>query len=70
MGASLLRSIGWRGLMPTEQAKVGADNLKLRMFAENIEVGKGGYSYTMSANGFGITKDDKGQETGLVRADF
>ena len=70
MGASLLRSIGWRGLMPSEQAKLGADNVMLRVFSENIEVGKGSYSYTMSANAFGITKDDRGNETGRVRSDF
>ena len=70
MGANVLRSIGWRGLNAAEHGKLKCPNVKGRMFAENIEVGKGEYSYTMSAAAFGITKDDAGRETGKVCEDY
>jgi len=70
MGASVLRSIGWRGLTTAERNKVGADNLKVRVFANNIKVGNGDYDYTLSAESFGITKDDDGNDIGRVRTDF
>ncbi|MEF7617471.1 hypothetical protein V4F39_26415, partial [Aquincola sp. MAHUQ-54] len=69
MGAEVLRSIGWRGLTSVEQQKV-AGNVVLRMCAENIELGRGGYVYTMSARAFGIMRDDSGKDTGQVREDF
>jgi len=70
MGASVLRSIGWRGLTAAEQRRLGMPSLKVRMFAENIEAGRGDYAYGMSAQSFGITKDDTGKDTGQVRTDF
>ncbi|WP_232556737.1 hypothetical protein [Ralstonia solanacearum] len=70
MGASVLRSIGWRGLTHAEQGRVGASNLRVRMFAENSEAGKGEYSYAMSSKSFAITKDDDGKEIGKERTEF
>ncbi|MDC6292941.1 T6SS effector phospholipase Tle3 domain-containing protein [Ralstonia pseudosolanacearum] len=70
MGASVLRSIGWRGLTQTEQGRVSAANLRVRMFAENIEAGKGECSYAMCAKSFAITKDDDGKEIGQERTEF
>ncbi|KVM50838.1 hypothetical protein WJ58_23005 [Burkholderia ubonensis] len=70
MGASVLRSIGWRAMMQSEQERVGASNLRVRMFAENIEAGKGKYSYVACAKSFAITKDDDGNEIGTERTEF
>ena len=70
MGASVLRSIGWRGLTQAEQGHVGAVNLRVRMFAENIEAGKGECSYAMCAKSFAITKDDDGKEIHMERTEF
>ncbi|MDB0569892.1 DUF3274 domain-containing protein [Ralstonia solanacearum] len=70
MGASVLRSIGWRALTPAEQGRVGASNLRVRMFAENIEAGQGEYHYTACPKSFAITKDDTGKEIGRERAEF
>ncbi|MDO3620391.1 DUF3274 domain-containing protein [Ralstonia pseudosolanacearum] len=70
MGASVLRSIGWRALTQAEQGRVGASNLRVRMFAENIEAGKGGYHYTACPKSFAITKDDDGKEIHMERTEF
>ncbi|MCL1622533.1 DUF3274 domain-containing protein [Ralstonia pseudosolanacearum] len=70
MGASVLRSIGWRGLTQAEQGHVGAANLRVRMFAENIEAGKGECSYAMCAKSFAITKDDDGKDIHRERTEF
>ncbi|KVT96377.1 hypothetical protein WK59_27835 [Burkholderia ubonensis] len=70
MGASVLRSIGWRAMMQSEQERVGASNLRVRMFAENIEAGKGKYNYVACAKSFAITKDDDGNEIGTERTEF
>ena len=70
MGASLLRSIGWRALTQAEHGRVGASNLRVRMFAENIEAGKGECQYAACAKSFAITKNDDGEEIGKERAEF
>ncbi len=70
MGASVLRSIGWRALTQAEQGRVGASNLRVRMFAENIEAGKGGYHYAACPKSFAITKDDDGKEIHMERTEF
>ncbi|MGA4045534.1 T6SS effector phospholipase Tle3 domain-containing protein [Ralstonia nicotianae] len=70
MGASVLRSIGWRGLTQAEQSRVAAANLRVRMFAENIEAGKGGYHYPVCPKSFAITKDDDGKEIHMERTEF
>ncbi|WP_247392546.1 DUF3274 domain-containing protein [Ralstonia pseudosolanacearum] len=70
MGASVLRSIGWRALTQAEQGRLGASNLRVRMFAENIEAGKGEYHYAACPKSFAITKDDDGKEIGTERTEF
>ncbi|MFD2426000.1 DUF3274 domain-containing protein [Ralstonia solanacearum] len=70
MGASVLRSIGWRALTQAEHGRLGASNLLVRMFAENIEAGKGGYHYAACPKSFAITKDDDGKEIHMERAEF
>ncbi len=66
----MLRSIGWRGLTQAEQGREAAANLRVRMFAENIEAGKGGYHYAACPKSFAITKDDDGKEIHMERTEF